>query len=98
MIRKQATVLAYGIGYGGTSLDRLNLLHWKEPTFLMPVGASGHFPRSGGPQVYRDALGLLEAGTIDVAPIVSHRHDGLRALAAAFDGVPRDHVKGVLVL
>ena len=100
LIRKQATVLKYGIGYGGSPLEWLNMLHWKEPTLLMPVGASGHFPQGGEPEVYRQALSLIEEGTIEVAPIVSHRYRGLSGLEAAFshDHTRPEYVKGVALL
>ncbi len=100
LVRKQATVLKYGIGYGGQGLEVINRLHWKEPTFLMPVGASGHFRRPGEPQVYRDALRLIEKETIDVAAIVSHHYDGVDRVPAAFAGDHRlpGYVKGVVVI
>jgi L-iditol 2-dehydrogenase len=100
LIRKQATVLKYGIGYGGQSLEVINRLHWKEPTFLMPVGASGHFDHESGPRVYKEALRWIEQGTLDVASIVSHRYDRLESLPAAFAGdhTRADYVKGIALL
>ncbi len=100
LVRKQATVLIYGIGYGGQSLEVINRLHWKEPTLLMPVGASGPFDSRSGPQVYRDALGLIEERTIDVRSLLSHRYQGLERVPAAFGGehTHPEYVKGVAIL
>lgn len=100
LVRKQATVLKYGIGYGGQSLEVINRLHWKEPTLLMPVGASGPFDSRSGPQVYRDALGLIEERTIDVRSLLSHRYQGLERVPAAFGGehTHPEYVKGVAIL
>ncbi len=100
LIRKQATVLAYGIGHGGGSLELLNQVQWKEPTFVMSVGASGAFDADKRPAVYRRALRSIESGAVDVAPMITHRYDGLEAVPEAFGGDRKrpGYVKGVVLL
>ncbi len=100
LVRKQATVLLYGIGHGGASLELLNPLQWKEPTLVASVGASGGFERDGRPSVYRRALECIESGKVRVTPLVTHRYEGLERIPQAFGG---DHerpgyVKGVVEL
>ena len=50
--------------------------------------------------MYRRALRMIEGGVIDVAPIVTHRYDGLTAVPDAFAGGHREsgYVKGVALL
>jgi len=100
LIRKQATVLKYGIGHGGVGLEALNQVHWKEPTFLMPVGASGRLDEAGRPTVYLEALRLIEEGRVDVGSLVTHRYTGLERVPAAFAGDHHEpgYVKAVAVL
>jgi L-iditol 2-dehydrogenase len=100
LIRKQATVLLYGIGHGGASLESLNPVQWREATLVTTVGASGGFDADGRPSVYRAALGLLERGTISVRSLVTHVYPGLARAERAFGGDPTlpDYVKGVVQL
>jgi L-iditol 2-dehydrogenase len=99
LARKQATVVGYGIGHGGASLELLNPVQWRELGLVLTVGASGGFDADGRPSVYRRALSLLEDGTVAVAALVTHRHRGLAAIAGAFASEPAPgHVKDVVVL
>ena len=100
LVRKQGTVLAYGIGHGGASLELLNQVQWKEPTFVLSVGASGGFDTDGRPSIYRRALRLLEDGTVDSRGLVTHRYGGLDELPRAFgdDHLRPDYVKGIVTL
>lgn len=99
-IRKQATVLLYGFGHAGSSLEALNPLHWKEPCLVMPTGASGAIDEDGRPALYRRALRLLENGTIDVAELVTGVLSGLEEVPAAFEawGKDRRSIKSVVEL
>ncbi len=100
VIRKQATVLLYGIGHSGASLELVNQLQWKEPTCVFSVGASGGFDADGRPAIYRRALQLIESGKVRVGSMISHRYAGLAKIPAAFAGDHRKegYVKGVVVL
>jgi L-iditol 2-dehydrogenase len=100
LVRRQATVLKYGIGHAGQSMDVMNQMQWKEVTFLVPVGASGGFDADGRPSIYRRALELIQSNTVDVASLVSHRYAGLDAVPDAFSGdhESAEYVKGVAVL
>ena len=100
LIRKQATVLLYGIGHGGASLELLNPVQWREAVLVASVGASGGFDPDGRPSVYRRALRLLESGSVSVEALVTHTYRGLGEVARAFGSDPADpgYVKGVAVL
>ena len=100
LIRKQATILLYGHGHTGVELGVLNPVQFREPTFVSPAGASGGHDGEGRPLTYLHALQLLEDGTIDVAPLITHRYRTLDELPRAFGGDHRraDYVKGVLLL
>lgn len=100
LIRKQATVLLYGIGHGGASLELLNPLQWREATLVTSVGASGGFDDDLRPSVYRRALQLLEQGVVTVDGLLTHRYRGLHEVPAAFAGDHQDpaYVKGMAVL
>ena len=65
---------------------------------MSPVGASGGFDSDGRPTTYRRALALLETGTVQVTPLVSHRFRSLEDVPAAFAGADRnpDYIKGVV--
>jgi L-iditol 2-dehydrogenase len=99
LARKQATILLYGHGHGGTDLSVMNAVQFIEPTLLSPVGASGGHEPDGRPTTYVRALRYLEAGTIDVASLITHRYSSLEAVPDAFrhDFRAPDYVKGVLV-
>ena len=77
----------------------LNAVQFLEPTLVSPVGASGGHAEDGRPLTYERALRLIEAKTIDVAPLITHRYRSLDAVAAAFAGDHRrpDYVKGVVL-
>ena len=100
LIRKQATILLYGHGHTGVELGVLNQVQFREPTFVSPAGASGGHDSDGRPLTYLHALQLLEDGTIDVTPLITHRYRSLDDLPRAFAGEHRqpDYVKGVLLL
>ena len=99
LLRKQATLVLYGYGHRGASLEALNPVQWREPAVVMTTGASGGFDPDGRPAVYRRALRLLESGTIDAAPLVSHRFRGLESVAPALAsaGSLDGYVKGVVL-
>ena len=99
LIRKQATVLLYGHGHGGVDLSVMNQVQFREPALVSPAGASGGHDSAGRPLTYLHALRLLEAGTIDVAPLITHRYTTLDELPQAFAGDHRQdgYVKGVLL-
>ena len=100
LIRKQATVLLYGIGHGGVSLELLNGVQWREAVLVTSVGASGGFDVDGRPAVYRRALELLERRTLAVAPLLTHAYRGLVEVPRAFQGdhAAPEYVKGVALL
>lgn len=100
LVRKQATVLLYGIGHGGASLELLNPLQWRELVLVTSVGASGGFDPDGRPSVYRRALGLLASGRVRAEGLVTHRYRGLAELPRAFSGEHghEGYVKGVALL
>ena len=100
LIRKQATVLLYGHGHDGVDASVLNLLQFMEPRLVSPAGASGGFESDGRPTVYVNALRLIEQGTVEVAPLITHRYRSLDAVPDAFAGDHRspEYVKGVVLL
>ncbi len=100
LIRSQATFVLYGHGHGGVGLEALNNVQFREPHMISPVGASGDCDPEGYPQVYKRALDLLEAGTIEVDDIVTHQFDSLDSIPEAFSGIAREpgYVKGVVTL
>jgi L-iditol 2-dehydrogenase len=100
LIRKQATVLLYGVGHGGASLELLNPLQWREAVLVTSVGASGGFDDDGRPTIYRDALRLLERGDIRVDGLLTNQYQGLAEIPNAFTGVHTDcdYIKGIAVL
>jgi L-iditol 2-dehydrogenase len=100
LIRKQATVLLYGIGHGNASLELLNPVQWREAVLVTSVGASGGFDDDGRPSVYRSALALLEKKSVRVEPLLTHTYPGLASVARAFGTDPArpDFVKGLVEL
>lgn len=100
LLKKQATVLLYGVGHGDAPLSLLNPLQWRELALVTSVGASGGFDADGRPSVYRQAQQLLASGQVQVASMLTHRYDGLHAVPRAFDGAHTspDYVKGMAVL
>lgn len=100
LLKKQATVLLYGVGHGDAPLSLLNPLQWRELALVTSVGASGGFDDDGRPRVYRQAQQLLASGEVQVASMLTHRYDGLHAVPRAFDGAHAspDYVKGMAVL
>ena len=100
VLRKQGTVLMYGHGHSGVDLSVMNNVQFLEPTLVSPVGASGGHDAHGRPLTYMNALRFIEDGTVDVAPIITHRYASLSALPQAFAGDHRlpDYVKGIVTL
>jgi threonine dehydrogenase-like Zn-dependent dehydrogenase len=100
LIRKQATVLLYGHGHAGVDLSVMNQIQFLEPSLVSPVGASGGHDAVGRPVTYVRALRLIEAGTVDVAPLITHRYPSLAAVPGAFAGdhLAPGYVKGVVTL
>jgi L-iditol 2-dehydrogenase len=100
LVRKQATVLLYGIGHGGASLELLNPVQWREAVLVTSVGASGGFDGDGRPSVYRRALALLERRAVAVDALLTHTYRGLERVARAFGADPArpEYVKGVVDL
>jgi threonine dehydrogenase-like Zn-dependent dehydrogenase len=72
LLRRQATVVLYGVGREGVDLSVLNGLHFVEPTVILPVGASGGFDADGRPRIYRQAMQHLTSGRVRVAPLITH--------------------------
>jgi len=100
LIRKQATVLLYGHGHAGQDLSALNGVLFLEPALVASVGASGGFEPDGRPTTYVRALGHLEAGRVEAAPLITHPYESLDAVPSAFGGdhARPDYVKGVITL
>jgi threonine dehydrogenase-like Zn-dependent dehydrogenase len=100
LVRKQGTILMYGHGHAGVDLSVMNSVQFLEPSFVSPAGASGGHGADGRPLTYERALRLIEAGTIDVAPIITHRYPSLDSVPRAFAGDHEavNYVKGVVVL
>jgi len=100
VLRKQGTVLMYGHGHAGVDLTVMNNVQFLEPTLVSPVGASGGFDDDGRPSTYRRALDLIQSGTIEVGPIITHHYTSLDDVPRAFSGAHRadDYVKGVVQL
>jgi L-iditol 2-dehydrogenase len=100
LIRKQATVLLYGHGHAGVDLSVMNQVQFLEPSLVSPVGASGGHGADGRPLTYQRALRLIEARTIDVAPLITHHYTDLDSVPRAFGGdhSAPDYVKGVITL
>lgn len=100
LIRKQATVLLYGHGHKGRDIGLLANILFMEPIFVAPVGASGGFDPDGHPTTYRRARELVNSGTIQVAPLVTHRYRSLETIRHAFeqDFARQDYIKGVLTM
>lgn len=100
LLRKQGTLLLYGHGHSGMDLSTMSGVQFMEPALLTPVGASGGYEADGRPTTYVRALRLIEEGTIEVAPIISHRYRALEDVPAALvdDYRDPDYVKGVVTL
>ena len=100
VLRKQGTILLYGHGHRGVEMTALNSIQYLEPTLVAPVGASGGFEADGRPATCRTALRLIETGTVQVAPFVTHRYGSLDAVlhALTVDYHSPEYVKGVVRL
>ncbi len=100
LLRKQGTLVLYAHGHHGTDLGVLDRIKFKEPTLVSPCGGSGALAADGRPVSYTRALDLIERGRIRVAPLVTHRYQGIAAVPDAFRGDHRrpDYVKGVIVM
>ena len=100
LIRKQATVLLYGHGHQGRDISLLGNILFLEPTLVAAVGASGGFDPDGRPTTYRRARELVNSGTIQVLPLVTHRYQALAEVPRAFeeDFMREDYIKSILTL
>ena len=100
VLAKQGTVLLYGGGHHGRDLSLIDPLLFLEPTFVVPIGASGGFDADLRPTTYRRALETLVSGKVRVAPFITHRYRGLDDIHHAFerDFSRADYIKGVLEL
>ncbi|HVA00548.1 MAG TPA: alcohol dehydrogenase catalytic domain-containing protein [Terriglobia bacterium] len=99
-LAKQATVLIYGLGHTGGSLELLSNILFLEPHLVSTIGASGGFDSSGSPVIYRQSLELISAGKIKVLPIITHRYAALEDVHKSFeeDHGKHDYIKGVMSL
>jgi len=100
VLRKQGTLMLYGHGHAGADLTVLNAVQFLEPTMVSPAGASGGFDADGRPATHRRALSLMLDGSVQAAPLITHRYTALEQVPAAFAGAHRapDYVKGVVEL
>ena len=100
LIRKQATVLLYGLGHAGTDLSVLSNILFKEPVLVSSAGASGGFESDGRPSMYKRALNLIEEKKIDIPSMITHRYTSLEDVEKALSREMHtaDYVKGVVVL
>jgi L-iditol 2-dehydrogenase len=100
VLRKQASVALYGHGHGGADLSLLNTIQFLEPNLVSTVGGSGGFEANGRPSTYTRALQLLEAGSIRVAPMLSHKYRSLEGALQALtvDYFSPDYIKGAVIL
>jgi threonine dehydrogenase-like Zn-dependent dehydrogenase len=100
VLAKQGTVLLYGGGHYGKDLSIIDPLLFLEPTFVVPIGASGGFDSDGRPTTYRRSLETIVSGQVKVAPFITHRYHGLDDVHNAFerDFSRPDYIKGVLDL
>jgi L-iditol 2-dehydrogenase len=81
-------------------LSVLSQLQFREPVLLSPVGASGGHEPDGRPSTYVRALRLIERGSVDVAPMITHRYRSLDQVPDAFAGdhAAPHYIKGVVTL
>lgn len=100
VLAKQATILIYGLGHAGGSLELLANILFLEPHLVSSIGASGGFDSSGSPVIYRQSLDLVSAGKIQVLPIITHHYAALEDIHKSFeeDHVKEDYIKGVMSL
>lgn len=99
VIRKQSTILLYGLGHSGLDLSILNHFQILETTLVAACGASGGFDMDGRPLTYIKALELIESEKIKVTPWISHRYQSLQELPKAFthDYKEPNYIKGVVL-
>ncbi len=97
VLRKQATVVLYGHGHEGASMELLNYLQFLEPTLVSPIGASGGFDIDLRPLTYRNSMRYITSGKVKVEPLVTHTC-ALETLPQVFSEESRkpDFVKAVL--
>jgi L-iditol 2-dehydrogenase len=100
LLRKQGTVLLYGHGHKGRDIGLLANVLFLEPTFVVPIGASGGFDPDGRPTTYRRSLELISSGAVQVESFVTHQYGALEEIHQAFehDFQQPDYIKGVLKL
>ena len=100
LIRKQATVLLYGLGHAGTDLSVLSNILFKEPVLVSSAGASGGFENDGRPSMYKRALNLIEEEKIDIPSMITHRYTSLQDVEKALSTEMhhQDYIKGVVML
>lgn len=100
LVRKQATILLYGIGHQGRDIGLLSTTMFLEPTFVVGIGASGGFDGDHRPATYRRAKELIASEKIQVLPYVTHHYPTLEEVPNAFrrDFSEPQYIKGVLNL
>ncbi|HEV2178585.1 MAG TPA: alcohol dehydrogenase catalytic domain-containing protein [Terriglobia bacterium] len=100
LLRRQGTVLIYGIGHKGHDTSVLGPMLFLEPTLVAAVGASGGSDADGRPTTYRRALEMVSSGKVKALPFVTHRYHSLENVHLAFekDFQRQDYIKGVLDL
>lgn len=100
LLRKQGTVLMYGIGHKGYDLSLLDPILFLEPALVAAVGASGGSDADGRPTTYRRALEMVSSGKVKALPFVTHRYHALEDVHLAFekDFQRSNYIKGVLDL
>ncbi|MFB0986161.1 MAG: alcohol dehydrogenase catalytic domain-containing protein [Phycisphaerales bacterium] len=99
IIRKQATAVLYGFGRERGGNAGLDCLQWRGARLITSSGASGPIDPDGRSGLYRECLGHLQSGRIDVRELITHRYTDLEQLegALAVDPTKPDYLKGVLV-
>ena len=97
---KQATILLYGLGHAGGSLELLSNILFLEPTLVSTIGASGGLDSGGSPIIYQQSLEMITTGKVKALPIITHRYSALEDVHKSFeeDFDKKDYIKGVLSL
>ena len=99
ILRRQGTLLIYGVGHSGRDIGCLAPLQTREYVLVTATGASGGFDADGTPTTYRRAMEHIRDGKIDAESLVSHRYRHLSQMQQAFseDSKQQDYIKGMLL-